>query len=457
MKKLIVAITLLALLAILAACAGPEGPPGPMGPPGPSGPEGPQGQPGAPAPTLAAPAGGDGAAAAPGLADYVGDTTCQGCHGDIYDRYIQSGHPWILSKVEGGAPNLPFADVKQRPQGYNWDDILFVIGGYNWKANFVNPQGYVITNPPDATGQADYGNQYNLPNVFLNMSDEMVPYHAGAENLPYDCGACHTTGYNPVLTNADLPGAVGTWAQEGVRCEECHGPGGNHVKNPNLVAMRIDRDRSDCNQCHQMGSLPKESIGDPFIVHHDSYGDLFPGKHAILDCVDCHDPHTGVVALRNAGEQTTQATCANCHSDKVGRHKVPQHQRMGLTCLECHMPRMIEVAWGVPERFAADMRTHQVAINSQQIGQTGQNGEYLPQVGLDFACRRCHLPNTSIARTDEELINAATGYHDVAPASEAAPAATEAPATTGTPETTTTPEATASPEASGTPAASATP
>jgi hypothetical protein len=92
------------------------------------------------------------------------------------------------------------------------------------------------------------------------------------------------------------------------------------------------------------------------------------------------------------------------------------------------------VAWGVPERFAADMRTHQVVINPQQIGQTTEDAsEILPEVGLNFACRRCHLPGTTIARTDEELINAATGYHSEIKFTEQTPAETAAPEATATP------------------------
>ena len=55
----------------------------------------------------------------------------------------------------------------------------------------------------------------------------LVAYHAGEEK-PYNCGTCHTTGYNPEGEN-ELPGIVGTWAEPGIRCEECHGPGAGHV------------------------------------------------------------------------------------------------------------------------------------------------------------------------------------------------------------------------------------
>ena len=130
MKKIVVIATFLALVILLAACTGPQGPEGQTGPSGPPGPEGPQGPPGSEGP--AGPAGKDAMA---GGALYVGDTTCGGCHKDIYDTYIKSGHPWIMNKIENGkAPEFPFRKLSSLPEGYKWEDISYVIGGYWWKA-----------------------------------------------------------------------------------------------------------------------------------------------------------------------------------------------------------------------------------------------------------------------------------------------------------------------------------
>jgi hypothetical protein len=413
MKKLLVLFSLLVLLGIMSACTGPQGQQGDLGPAGPPGPEGPQGPAGPAGP--AGPSGGAGPTTAAG-GEFVGDTTCNGCHTEIYDAYIKSGHPWILNRVaDGEAPDYPATSVNRPPEGYDWEDILFVVGGYNWKARFVNQQGYLITDDPGAPGDSNYRGQFNLPYPLLGKDPTFVPYHPGEAEKPYDCAGCHTTGYNPITSN-DLPGIVGTWAQEGVRCEECHGPGSLHAANPTTVAMQVRRDARDCMGCHKQDGVPAEAIAGGFINHHDAYGDLKPGKHAVLDCVDCHDPHSGVVQLRKTDQPTTRITCAECHYQEVGKHKVARHAELNLTCLDCHMPRIIEVAWGEPTRFMGDKRTHQVAINPGQIGQfTEDETEALPQVGLNFACRRCHLPGTSVAKTDAELMQAATDYHNPMP------------------------------------------
>ena len=246
MKKLAIIALFLAAVVLLAACTGPQGPVGEVGPAGPPGPEGPQGPPGADGPP--GPAGKDAAASG---AQYVGDTTCGGCHTDIYDTYSKSGHPWNLNTIESGnPPEFPYRKLSSPPEGYNWEDISYVIGGYWWKARFMDKEGYIVTDEPGKTGNAEYLNQWNYANQPLGKDAGWVTYQSGTEKLPFDCGACHSTGYSPNGNQDDLPGIVGTWAQPGTRCEACHGPGGLHATNPQGFVMKIDRDSSACDKCH---------------------------------------------------------------------------------------------------------------------------------------------------------------------------------------------------------------
>ncbi|MFM8319602.1 MAG: multiheme c-type cytochrome [Chloroflexota bacterium] len=404
MKKPLLSLALLLILALsLAACAGPQGQDGPPGPAGPQGPEGPQGPVG-----REGPAGPAGEAAT--SAEYIGDQTCAGCHSDVYDVYSKSGHPWILNKVvDGQAPAHPFGVVEQLPEGYTWQDILYVVGGYNWKARFINKEGYLITGPAGGGGAADYGNQLNLANEDLKTSAGFASFKAGEANLPYDCGGCHTTGYDASGNQDGLAGLTGAWAQEGVRCEACHGPGGNHMKDPQNVLMRIDRDKSACTGCHVRGDLASLQTQDGLIVHHEQYGDLFAGKHALLDCVDCHDPHSGVVQLRQAEQPTTRVECQQCHFKQAQQRKVAMH---GFACITCHMPKLITSAAADPARFSGDIRTHRMAIDPNLISQETGDGQLAPQIALNTACRHCHVNDGPLAKTDEELLAAANGYHD---------------------------------------------
>ena len=137
-----------------------------------------------------------------------------------------SGHPWKLNPVvDGQPPEYPFTEIPNPPEGYTWDDIAYVIGGYNWKARFIDQEGFIITGDADAT------TQYNLFNEEIDLGGDWVAYHAG-EETPYDCGACHTTGYSARGNQDGLPGLIGTWALPGIQCEECHGPGSLHANHP---------------------------------------------------------------------------------------------------------------------------------------------------------------------------------------------------------------------------------
>lgn len=391
-------LLLLATLALaVVACSSRPGPTGPQGQPGPQGPPGPTGQQGAAGER--GPAGQDGASFTP--AAFVGSEACANCHQDTYDTFAQSGHPHALVPiVDGRAPDLPSTARRTPPEGLAWSDIAYVVGGYNWKALFVKTDGMLVT------GEAA---QFNLDNNQLEAGNEYVAYHAGEEKQ-FDCGSCHTTGFNGRETTDGMPGMVGTFFQAGVQCEACHGPGSLHVNNPRSFALKVSRDAQECRDCHMSGDTV---VADGFIQHTDhEYGDLFPGKHRLIDCVDCHDPHAAVASPRQDHVPFLNATCAGCHFQQAQVEKV--HIRIRVDCAQCHMPQLIQNAIGAPASFMADMKTHQVVINAAQIGQFAEDGSILPQIGLDYACRQCHNSELGIgpSLSDDVLLGAAQGYHE---------------------------------------------
>jgi len=391
---------LIALALAVAACSsrpGPQGPQGAIGPQGPPGPTGPAGEQG-----IAGAAGQDGVSFTP--PEYVGSETCAKCHSGVFEQFSRSGHAWALTPVvDGQAPRIPSGEVRTPPQDMTWDDVAYVVGGFQWKALFVDRDGFLVT------GEAA---QYNLDNNLLEAGGEFAAYHAG-EELPFDCGACHATGYNSRGMPATETAMVGTFTQPGVQCEACHGPGSLHVNNPFAFRPIVSRDAQTCRNCHMSGEI---ETADGFIQHTDhEYGDLFPGKHAILDCVDCHDPHAGAVVPRQEARQSElRATCANCHFRQAREDKV--HRQIRVACDTCHMPQLIQNALGAPDSFMADLKTHQVTINAKQMEQFAADGSILPQLGLNTTCRQCHNGELGIGPNlpDAVLLNAADGYHEPA-------------------------------------------
>ncbi len=401
--KLVVIIGgLLILTGILSACAGVQGvqgPPGPAGPAGPEGPAGPQGTSG--------PAGEPG----PSGSEYVGDQVCAGCHSDIAQTYMKSGHPWSLSAVtNGAAPAYPFTQITSAPTGYTLENISYIVGGYFWKAIFLNSQGYIVTDAQGSSGNTSFLNQYNFGSPGLGLSAGWASFHAGDADLPFTCGACHTTGYSAGGNQDNLPGLSGTWAQAGVRCERCHGPGSLHASNPKGIRMLVVTDASLCRACHARVSTADLEIKNGFIQHSDNYGDLSQSKHNILDCLTCHDPHSGVVQLQQAGQQVARLQCSDCHWQEAQFQNNPSHLANNVGCTDCHMPHLIQSGSANAQGFMGDMTSHVVAIDASKISQFNADGSLATgQISLDFACRHCH----GSTKTDAELLNGASDYHAI--------------------------------------------
>ena len=90
-----------------------------------------------------------------------------------------------------------------------------------------------------------------------------------------------------------------------------------------------------------------------------------------------------------------------------------------MDCINCHMPKIVKSAWSDPARFTADIRTHRMAIDPTLIEQfftaTAEDGSeqqmVYSQISLNSACRHCHVPDTVLAKTDEELLAAAPNFH----------------------------------------------
>lgn len=381
-----VALALLGVALISAACApADQGPPGPQGDQGPPGPRGAAGPPGESA-----------EAAAP---SYIGDETCQNCHGSVYETYMQSGHPHILTAVvDGQAPDYPFSSVPNPPDGYTWDDIQYVVGGYAWKARFIDQDGNLITGDTA---------QYNLENEELDMGGEWVAYHAG-EEVPYDCATCHTTGAS----------AGGEWVLDGVQCEACHGPASQHVNDPSNVAARPDIPQTSetCLQCHVSMDEAVANAGGVFIQHDEVYGNTFVSKHNTLECMDCHNPHATTVYRDEGAAQVSgvAVNCESCHWQEATFYP-PLHR--APDCVDCHMPNLIQTAVGDESRPMGDVSAHFFAINPYTFEQftEGDDGSLISEsyATLTYACGSCHSEaGFASVKPIEDMLAFAQGYHD---------------------------------------------
>jgi hypothetical protein len=366
--------------------------------------------------------------------EYIGSEQCGSCHEDKYADFILSGHHSSLTSVENGqAPVWPYDDVTggvpEPPEGYSWDDVSYVVGGFAWQARFVDQNGYVIT------GDENAATQYNFANEEVGTEAGWVPLHAG-EEMPFDCGACHTTGYTPDGHQDGMEGIIGSWDFIGVQCEVCHGPGSRHAADPAGVAMVIDRDSQACGACHYRDERVLIQASDGFAEHNQQFNELYNSKHFALSCVACHDPHASVVYADEElnPNQGIRQRCETCHwQNEFQKNKM--HLGLGVECIDCHMPPMGKSAVADPDTYTGDIRSHQFAINTDpDAPQFSEDGaQAMPYISLTYACMHCHNGQKATEKDAETLQNMAAGYHTP-------------PLPTPTPEPT--PEATPTPESS---------
>ncbi|NNK33737.1 MAG: hypothetical protein HKP02_11470 [Xanthomonadales bacterium] len=341
------------------------------------------------------------------VAQYSEPETCMGsvCHSDQYNDWKVSGHPYKLMKAEE-AQNRPIP----LPEGYTWDNISYVIGGYKWKSRYMDLDGYILTQ--DGDGTLGNGNtQYN------NFTGQWSDYNANLENgtKPYDCGRCHTTGWveNPDPTdlsgNQDmLPGIHGTFFAGGIQCQACHGtshPG-------NIPAMD---ETGGCADCHIRGDANTIPASGGFVRHHEQYNEHLASPHAAFNCSDCHNPHKkGEFSIKESAECGVA-----CHSGIAASYAETSMYDYDVTCEDCHMPYATKSAKALgPEidgnQTHGDVMTHIFSIDTDPAGDMfTEDGGFVAldsdgkaKVTMNYACQRCHLTSSL-----EELGRFAENFH----------------------------------------------
>lgn len=380
-------------------------------------------------------------AVAQDFSDYAGKAACFGCHVSVKPidlaEFNKSGHPWKVQKIDTSKVNASGA-YKPFPTGTNdtgvplASEVLglgysykatdttkrigFMIGGFGWKARWMNMEGYIFegtkaqynlgTHHPTLQG---FGS-YNASNVSNQVFALRTP--TGAK---YNCGACHTTGWKAYDATTspyrkdNLPGMDGTFFEYGVQCEGCHGPSKAHVNNP--TGVKPPRDGfNGCKSCHARGQglkIPLKS-DKQFLDHREQYDQMLFTKHRRtqnMTCVTCHDPHKSTVYDRG-GLKSEGKTCLPCHSNRSNITatvvKPTGTTSYTHTCQDCHMPFIGNTAIK-QNNNRGDQVSHMWKINTnpaskfQAMFDTSAAKmivviptDSLVAHTLDFACLGCH-------------------------------------------------------------------
>lgn len=247
------------------------------------------------------------AAASP---DYVGADACAKCHSAEFKAQSASSHAHALARSTGSQPG-------EWAFGAGDQAITFV--------SRVDPEHY----------REEGKTWYRKANTFGPTPGAATP--AGTVYRTFDpsarilnCFSCHSTG--PVTLAADdsiVPHELG------VRCEDCHGPGGAHARSPAEHRLNIPTQLNEfCGSCHRMPLGPNETadLRDPWNVRHQpvmlaASACFRQGK---LTCLTCHSPH----AQLNRNLASYDAACKGCHAAPLHKTAVTG------ACAGCHMPRV---------------------------------------------------------------------------------------------------------------------
>lgn len=238
------------------------------------------------------------------LGPYLGAAGCKDCHQSIHSDFVTSGHAQHIQRIqEGAAPDYAWSEAIEHPlpgppNGLAWDEILLVLGGVTAQTIFLDLEGNQITGP---------GARWD------SATGTWAEYHAG-KTVPFDCGDCHMTGYDSEGEHEGPEGLVGTWEEDGVTCEACHGPGRAHAISESTEDITINRTNEFCVGCHRVyRDHPYPGTG---VVGRDL-------EHFGVDCITCHDPHA---SARFDPARGIRLTCPDCHTSTAPAvHSLHEH------------------------------------------------------------------------------------------------------------------------------------
>ncbi len=122
-----------------------------------------------------------------------------------------------------------------------------------------------------------------------------------------------------------------------VQCEDCHGPGDAHVKDPKSENIVVNRERDACLVCHRMLSARP----GPFAQV--AWKDHFKGMGVTDEktpCISCHDAHEPLFLEKPLAEARLHPLihrCRDCHTGKIAEtaERPPRHPVV-FECAYCH-------------------------------------------------------------------------------------------------------------------------
>jgi hypothetical protein len=291
---------------------------------------------------------------------YAGAEVCRECHAGEFRTQSASAHARALYPAAQHplAAQFPTKQPLQRPPAFDFRLMLeprgllvriatgdqaavlpveWAFGAGDQAVTFVSrvdPEAYLEHYFSYYTQTRSMGitpGQEALPAG--SIADAAGFVHRGLDAV--GCFQCHSTGPLDISAGTLRP------HEPGVRCETCHGPGGEHAasggKAPIRNPRRLSADRLNdlCGKCHRLPPAAGAAFdwANPWNVRFEpaylSRSACFRKSKDRLSCLTCHAAHEEL----DRESAHYNAVCTGCHAGAHRGRAVPD-------CVGCHMPRV---------------------------------------------------------------------------------------------------------------------
>lgn len=336
------------------------------------------------------------------------------------EKWKNHGHAKMLRPVVDG--KAPKGIKVKLPDGMNWSDVSYLIGGDKHYANFADSKGYVVTGDKA---------------IWSIEGKTLTPFEPdkASGTRSYDCIKCHVVGWTATDSyekgvNNELEGIPGKWFESSVGCEACHGPGLEHSalgakemedmkKKDKKADLKIIMSRKSevCGQCHKINEDDKVTVvADDLIRNEQQYSEMKYNKHAKfkVTCVACHNPHAS-----STSKEGFNRKCLDCHKGKFAM-PVEIAAMKGLSCEDCHMPYAVRGGYDsmVKGYHKGDTRAHIFGITSDPnyklddgTGHIALNADGHARLTVEMTCYACHQSGEASEKDRTELLAMAKKIH----------------------------------------------
>ncbi|WP_434301415.1 HEAT repeat domain-containing protein [Corallococcus exiguus] len=366
-------------------------------------------------------------ALSPATKPYVVGTFTASTHfkGESSEAWMRRDGSQYLMRTKGADGNLGEWPVQWVVGGKRMQDPITLLPDGRWQ---VMPVYFHVT------GKAEWVD-YSEKKQGALSPDHPFFWTNFRRSAQHACLDCHVTGLDARYDRASHQWET-KFADAGVACESCHGPGGQHAESqaPEDIIQPAKLSKEEgfavCAQCHgprrtlfpmldaKHHFLPGQRYDASYqpmvlLVGNDRSGDFFADGRpstssfeyqALIQsqchlkggatCLTCHTaPHDAnapnevrkqkPVAARTS---VNASTCQGCHQEVVAQGEQHTHHKAAAAqdCLACHMPPVVS---GVLDHFA----DHALDVPAPQ--NTARHD-------IPNACNTCHEKKTPDAMQD---------------------------------------------------------